>query len=75
MRLLIVGSLQGQIGLATKIAMDKGAKVSHANDIEQALASLRGGVGAVISFSGSVMVTNLKLAHPTRYIMRISQEN
>ena len=27
MRLLIVGGLQGQIGLATKIAMDKGAKV------------------------------------------------
>ena len=30
MRLLIVGGLQGQIGLATKIAMDKGAKVTHA---------------------------------------------
>ena len=37
MRLLIVGGLQGQIGLATKIAMDKGAKVTHAADIEQAL--------------------------------------
>jgi len=43
MRLLIVGGLQGQIGLATKIAMDKGAKVTHAGDIEQALSSLRGG--------------------------------
>ncbi len=30
MRLLIVGGLQGQIGLATKIAMDAGAKVTHA---------------------------------------------
>ena len=39
MRLLIVGGLQGQIGLATKIAMDKGAKVTHARDIEQALAT------------------------------------
>src|SRR4051794_4005238 len=50
MRLLIVGSLQGQIGLATKIAMDKGAKVTHAADIEQALASLRGGVGPDLGF-------------------------
>ena len=50
MRLLIVGSLQGQIGLATKIAMDKGAKVTHAADIEQALATLRGGVGADLVF-------------------------
>jgi len=50
MRLLIVGGLQGQIGLATKIAMDKGAKVTHAADIEQALASLRGGVGADLVF-------------------------
>jgi DNA-binding NtrC family response regulator len=50
MRLLIVGGLQGQIGLATKIAMDKGAKVTHAADIEQALSSLRGGVGADLVF-------------------------
>src|SRR6201982_3198346 len=50
MRLLIVGGLQGQIGLATKIAMDKGAKVTHAADTEQALASLRGGVGADLVF-------------------------
>src|ERR1700685_48005 len=46
MRLLIVGSLQGQIGAATKIAMDRGAKVTHANDLEQALAELRAGRGA-----------------------------
>jgi DNA-binding NtrC family response regulator len=50
MRLLIVGGLQGQIGLATKIAMDKGAKVTHAVDIEQALSSLRGGIGADLVF-------------------------
>ena len=50
MRLLIVGGLQGQIGLATKIAMDRGAKVSHAMDIEMALASLRGGTGADLVF-------------------------
>src|SRR5271169_3117190 len=50
MRLLIVGGLQGQIGAATKIAMDRGAKVTHAADIEQALESLRGGAGADLVF-------------------------
>jgi DNA-binding NtrC family response regulator len=50
MRLLIVGSLQGQIGAATKIAMNRGAKVTHASDIEQALASLRSGTGADLVF-------------------------
>ncbi|HSM96301.1 MAG TPA: sigma 54-interacting transcriptional regulator, partial [Rhizomicrobium sp.] len=50
MRLLIVGSLQGQIGAATKIAMDRGAKVTHATDIDQAMASLRGGTGADLVF-------------------------
>jgi DNA-binding NtrC family response regulator len=50
MRLLIVGSLQGQIGMATKIAMDRGAKVTHAGSIEQALSTLRGGVGADLVF-------------------------
>src|ERR1700754_4574229 len=50
MRLLIVGGLQGQIGAATKIAMDRGAKVTHAGDIEQALSSLRGGIGADLVF-------------------------
>ena len=46
MRLLIVGGLSGQIGTATKIAMDRGAKVTHASDIEQGLAALRSGQGA-----------------------------
>ena len=46
MRLLIVGTLNGQIGAATQIAMARGAKVSHAETIEAALASLRSGRGA-----------------------------
>jgi DNA-binding NtrC family response regulator len=46
MRLLIVGQLQGQLGAATKIAMDRGAKVTHAGDNDMALAELRGGKGA-----------------------------
>jgi two-component system response regulator FlrC len=46
MRLLIVGTLKGQLTAASKIAMDKGASVTHAVTIEQALAVLRSGRGA-----------------------------
>jgi DNA-binding NtrC family response regulator len=46
MRLLIVGSLGGQLTTATKIAMDRGASVTHASGNEQALAVLRSGKGA-----------------------------
>jgi DNA-binding NtrC family response regulator len=46
MRLLIVGSLNGQLTTATKLAMDKGASVTHAVDVDQALSVLRSGRGA-----------------------------
>src|SRR3954453_20721944 len=46
MRLLIVGSLGGQLTTATKIAMDRGASVTHASGNDQALAVLRSGRGA-----------------------------
>jgi DNA-binding NtrC family response regulator len=46
MRLLIVGTLKGQLTSATKIAMDRGASVTHASDISQALGVLRSGRGA-----------------------------
>jgi len=46
MRLLIVGTLKGQLTAASKIAMDKGASVTHAESAEQALAVLRSGRGA-----------------------------
>jgi two-component system, response regulator FlrC len=46
MRLLIVGSLKGQLTTATKLAMQRGASVTHADSIEQALAVLRSGRGA-----------------------------
>jgi two-component system, response regulator FlrC len=46
MRLLIVGQLNGQIGLATKIAISRGAKVAHCTTIDQAMAELRDGRGA-----------------------------
>ena len=46
MRLLIVGTLKGQLTTATKIAMDNGATVTHSEDNEQAMRVLRGGKGA-----------------------------
>ncbi len=46
MRLLIVGSLGGEMALASKIAMEHGAKVGHADNIEAALTGLRAGRGA-----------------------------
>jgi DNA-binding NtrC family response regulator len=46
MRLLIVGTLQGQLTLATKLAMERGAAVVHATDGEQALKVLRSGRGS-----------------------------
>ncbi len=46
MRLMIVGSLNGQISTAGKIAISRGAKVTHTEDAEQALGALRSGRGA-----------------------------
>ena len=46
MRILIVGPLNGQIAAATKIAMDRGAKVAHVDTGEQATGALRNGKGA-----------------------------
>ena len=46
MRLLIVGSLDGHIVTAGKIALARGAKVAHVDDIESALVALRSGQGA-----------------------------
>ncbi|MDX1402763.1 MAG: sigma-54 factor interaction domain-containing protein, partial [Kiloniellales bacterium] len=46
MRLLIVGSLDGHIATAGKIALESGAKVAHVDDVETALVTLRAGQGA-----------------------------
>ena len=46
MRLLIVGTLEGQLITASKIAMDRGASVTHASTVEEALKVLRSGRGA-----------------------------
>lgn len=46
MRLLIIGTLVGQLGAASKIARDRGAKVTNAETVEAALDHLRSGKGA-----------------------------
>jgi len=46
MRLLIIGTLSGQVTAASKIAIDQGAKVTQADDVETGLSALRAGDGA-----------------------------
>ena len=53
MRLLIVGTLKGQLTTATKIAMENGASVTHAEDHELAMRVLRGGKGADLLVMGA----------------------
>ncbi len=46
MRLLIIGTLNGYTSTAGKIAIDRGAKVSHVEDIDAGLNALRNGQGS-----------------------------
>ena len=46
MKVLIVGSLNGRLSVAAKLALDKGATVAHAADIDETLASRRTGQSA-----------------------------
>ncbi len=46
MRLMIVGQLEGHISTAGKIALQRGAKVIHCEDIIEAIGALRNGKGA-----------------------------
>jgi two-component system, response regulator FlrC len=41
MRLLIVGTLKGQLSQATRIAMDRGASVTNAETVDQAMSVMR----------------------------------
>jgi two-component system response regulator FlrC len=80
MRLLIVGTLKGQLTLATKYAMDKGATVTHAVDSEQALAVLRSGRGADllmvdVTIDIADLVTRLQSEHIHAPIVACGVEN
>lgn len=46
MKVMIIGEFAGQISTAAKMAMARGAQVSHVETIEQGLKSLRSGQGA-----------------------------
>jgi two-component system response regulator FlrC len=46
MRLLIIGQMSSDLIEASKIAINKGAKVGHADSIDAALVALRAGKGA-----------------------------
>lgn len=46
MRLMIIGALSGKISEAGKIALQRGAKITHCEDIDQAMGALRNGKGA-----------------------------
>lgn len=46
MQLLIIGTLDGQVGAASKIAMNRGARVAHVDNLNGALEVLRSGQGA-----------------------------
>lgn len=46
MRVMMIGNLGGQLSVASKIAFDRGAKVTHFETIAQALEALRSGRGA-----------------------------
>lgn len=65
MRLLMIGELNGQLSLATKIAMDRGAKVVHCSTVDLALNEIRNGRGADlimadVALSIATLVTQLK---------------
>ncbi len=49
MRLMIVGHLEGHISVAGKIALQRGAKVIHCENTDQALGALRNGKGADVA--------------------------
>ncbi len=46
MQLLVIGRLDGEIGTASRIAMDRGARITQARGLEDALETLRAGHGA-----------------------------
>ncbi len=66
MRLMIVGTLSGQLTQASKIALDRGAKVTHAEDVEQAMRVLRAGRSADL-----LMVD---VGQPIRDLVRMLEE-
>ena len=65
MRVLIIGGLQGHIGTASKIALERGAQVTNTENIGNALQLLRSGNGADlvmvdVAFDVESLIASLK---------------
>ncbi len=65
MRVLIIGGLQGHIGTASKIALERGAQVTNTENIGNALQLLRSGNGADlvmvdVAFDVESLISSLK---------------
>lgn len=59
MRLLIVGTLNGQLGAASQMAMERGAQVTHAPDLDMALSILRSRGADLLMVEVSLDIKNL----------------
>jgi DNA-binding NtrC family response regulator len=67
-RLLIIGDLNGQFSVASKIATERGAKVRYVNDPQVAVTNLREGHGADailidVKYDIRQLVDDLNLEH------------
>ncbi|KQT90324.1 sigma-54 dependent transcriptional regulator [Methylobacterium sp. Leaf466] len=62
MRLLIIGRLNGELVTASKIAMNRGAAVTHADGIEQGLAVLRAKGADLVMIDVSLSIRDLVAA-------------
>ena len=80
MRLLIVGTLNGQLSTATKMAMDRGARVIQADNIDQAMRALRAGKGADlvmvdVALDISSLIAQLEREHISLPVIACGVEN
>ncbi len=69
MRLIIVGTLHGQLILAAKIAMQRGASVTQADGVDQALAVLRAKGGDLLMVDVEQPIARLKSAMDAERIL------
>lgn len=70
MRLMIVGSMSGPLALASRIAMDRGAKVMQVENIDAATAALRSGRGAdLLMVEASLDIARLLSQNEAEHIM------
>lgn len=70
MRLMIVGSMSGPLAMASRIAMDRGAKVMQVDNIDQATNALRSGRGAdLLMVEASLDIGRLITQNEAEHIM------